>query len=384
MWPSKSGKEPSLRRLSQLAEVYECTVSDLLCDLGSKKERPVPARPGDLDPRTGDRDRNVDQLLPLAPPSPMMVDPQAEETDDSDLAAMRAFRTADLQVGGGQLYATVLSYLHAAVAPRLFGAATAGDGRSIFAAASALTEMAGWMAHDAGRDGAAGQHFRRSLAFAAVGGDSQLAAHVLGSMSHLAVHQGDPDHAVRLACQGQEALAKAPPNPALAARLLALQARGLAAMPQPDAAACGKVLLRAEQTLADKPADPPSPWISRFDEGSLASEAARSLRQLGQLQGAARQARRIIEIRPESHARSRAFGQLLLANILISQGQPDEACAAGREALAALQSLSSCLVVQELRKLAKRLEPCQASRIVAEYLMAVDDALHERLRVIPG
>lgn len=179
-------------------------------------------------------------------------------------------------------------------------------------------------------------------------------------------------------------LAKAPPNPALAARLLAMQARGLAAMPHPDAAACGKVLLQAEQMLASKPPDPPSPWISRFDEGSLASEAARSLRQLGQLQGAARHARRIIEIRPDSHARSRAFGQLLLASILISQGEPDEACAAGQEALAALQSLSSCLVVQELRKLAKRLEPYHARPIVAEYLMAVDDALHERLRVAPG
>jgi transcriptional regulator with XRE-family HTH domain len=383
MWPSKSGKEPSLRRLSQLAEVYECTVSDLLRDLGSKKERPVPARHDDLDRRTGDSDRAVDHLFPLAPSS-TMAGVQTEETDDSDLAAMRAFRTADLQVGGGQLYATVLSYLHAAVAPRLFGTAKADCGQSIFTAAGALTEMAGWMAHDAGRDGAAGEHFRRSLAFAAVGGDGQLAAHVMGSMSHLAVHQGDPGHAVRLACQGQEVLAKAPPNPALAARLLAMQARGLAAMPHPDAAACGQVLLQAEQTLASKPPDQPSPWISRFDEGSLASEAARSLRQLGQLQSAARHARRIIEIRPDSHARSRAFGQLLLANILISQGEPDEACAAGQEALAALQSLSSYLVVQELRRLAKRLEPYQASRVVAEYLMAVDDALHERLRVTPG
>lgn len=384
LWPSKSGKEPSLRRLSQLAEVYECTVSDLLSDLGSKKERRALTGPDDLDPRTGDGGRDVDHLLPLAAQSSTDAGTQTQQTDDSDLAAMHAFRTADLQVGGGRLYATVLSYLHAAVGPRLFGAAKAGDDQSIFTAASALTEMAGWMAHDAGRDDAAGQHFQRSLAFAAVGGDGQLAAHVLGSMSHLAVHQGDPSHAVRLARQGQEALAKAPPNPALAARLLAMQARGLTAMPHADAAACGKVLLRAEQTLADKRPGQPSPWISRFDEGSLASEAARSLRQLGQLQGAARHARRIIEIRPDSHARSRAFGQLLLANILISQGEPDEACAAGQEALAALQFLSSYLVVQELRNLAKRLEPYQASRVVAEYLMAVDDALRDRLRVISG
>lgn len=113
-------------------------------------------------------------------------------------------------------------------------------------------------------------------------------------------------------------------------------------------------------------------------------KVARSLRQLGQLQAAARHARLIIEIRPGNHARSRAFGQLLLANILVSRGEPGEACAAGHEALTAVRSVSSYLVVQQLRQLVKRLEPHQANRVVAEYLMAVDDALRERLKVIPG
>jgi len=34
MWPSKSGKEPSLSKLAMLAQVYECSVSDLLADVG--------------------------------------------------------------------------------------------------------------------------------------------------------------------------------------------------------------------------------------------------------------------------------------------------------------------------------------------------------------
>lgn len=174
-------------------------------------------------------------------------------------------------------------------------------------------------------------------------------------------------------------LAKAPPNPALSARLLALQARGLAAMPQPDAAACGQVLLRAERELDSGHADTPSPWISRFDEGSLASEAARSLHQLGQFRAAARHAQRIIEIRPDSHARSRALGQLLLANVLIAQGHADEACAAGYKALTAMESVSSYLVVQQLRQLAERLEPYRSSRVVADYLTAVEDVLRDRL-----
>lgn len=161
--------------------------------------------------------------------------------------------------------------------------------------------------------------------------------------------------------------------------LLAMEARGLAALPQAEPAGCGKALLRAEQALDENQPEPPSPWISRFDEGSLASKAARCLRRLGQYEAAARQAQRIIEVRPSSHARSRAFGQLLLANVLVAQGEPEAACIAGQQALDATQSLSSYLVAQQLRELAKLLKPYQASQVVAAYLMAVHHALRERL-----
>jgi transcriptional regulator with XRE-family HTH domain len=64
-----------------------------------------------------------------------------------DAAAMQAFRSADLQVGGGHLYASVTKYLQTDVAPRLFGSSAGADNRAVFTAAAALTEMAGWMAH---------------------------------------------------------------------------------------------------------------------------------------------------------------------------------------------------------------------------------------------
>ena len=268
----------------------------------------------------------------------------------SDAAAMQAFRAADCQVGGGHLYATVVSYLQTAVAPRLFGS-VAGAGPSVFAAAGALTEMAGWMAHDAGRDAVAQQHFQRALDLASAGNDGQLTVHVLASMSHLALHRAEPRAAIRLARQGQGALAEASPNPALSARLLTLEARGLGALPQPDRVLCGKALLRAERMLDRAPAEPQSPWISRFDEGSLASEAARCLRQLGHFDAAAEHARRIIEMRPNSHTRSRAFGQLLLASVLVARGEPEQACEIARQTLDATQSLGSYLVLQQLRDL---------------------------------
>ena len=303
------------------------------------------------------------------------------QDDGADAAAMQAFRTADLRAGGGHLYPTVVNYLQTAIAPRLFGTVTGGPG--VFAAASALTEMAGWMAHDAGRDEPAQQHFTRALDLAGASSDTQLSAHILASMSHLALHHDRPKQAIQLARQGQQALGADSPNPGLAARLLTMEARALATLPQPEPAACGKALLRAEQILGNEPAEPPSPWISQFDEGSLASEAARCLRQLGQMAAAARQAQRIIELRPGSHTRSRAFGQLLLASALIAQSEPEQACTLIQEVLDATQSLSSYLVIQQLRELAQLLEPYRANQAVAVLCTSLHGALRQRLWLYP-
>ena len=138
----------------------------------------------------------------------------------------------------------------------------------------------------AGRDASARRHFGRALVLVQVGGDHQLTAHILGSMSHLASYLGAPDEAVALARQGQAALHAGAANSALEARMLALEARGVAGKDPADPAECARLLLRAERALEDTPAASVSTWVSHFDEGSLASEATRCLRQLGDLEQA--------------------------------------------------------------------------------------------------
>ncbi|SBW23038.1 hypothetical protein FDG2_3471 [Candidatus Protofrankia californiensis] len=293
-------------------------------------------------------------------------------------AAMQSFRAADRNVGGGHLYATVVKYLHNEVGPQLFGDAQDGDGRFTFTAAAALTEMAGWMAHDAGQDMAAWQHFNRSYQLANIGSDRQLSAHILASMSHLADHIGKPNDAIQFAQRGREVLSGGPRQPELEARLLAMHARGLATLRQPKESA--QLLVQAEQMLTLSPAEEPSPWVSRFDEGSLASEAARCLRQVGDLRQAQLQAERIIALRPGDRTRSRAFGQLLLVTVFIAQGKPDEACAVAQAVLDATRQLGSYLVIQQLLDLKQLLEPHRATnKTVAAFLPCLEEALRERL-----
>jgi transcriptional regulator with XRE-family HTH domain len=293
-----------------------------------------------------------------------------------DVVTMQAFRTADLRIGGGHLYASVVNYLHRDLAPRLFGGTSPAGDRSVFTAAAALTEMAGWMAHDAGQDTIAQQHLGRAHDLVAIGGDYQLSAHILASMSHLSHRLKQPGQAIRLAHLGGKALHGFPPQPQLEARLLAMQARGHAARRQGKE--CTQLLIQAEDALACTPSEDQSPWISQFDEGSLASEAARCMRQLGDWSEARRQADRIIALRPSNRIRARAFGQLLLVISLIAQDQPEEACDVAHEALDATRSLGSRLVVEQLSELEQLFEPYRDNADVAEFLDSLKSTLGGR------
>ena len=186
-----------------------------------------------------------------------------------DLAAMHAFRAADLQVGGGHLYASVVKYLKQNLAPRLFDVSAPTSTPILFSAASGLSEMAGWMSHDAGRDGAARSHFLQALDYAKYAGDAQLTAHVLGSLAHLSDHLGLCEEALRFSRQGRQVLSRVS-SPPLKSRLLALEARAMASAG--DSSECAKLLIAAERVLTEAAADEPSAWVSNFDEASLASE----------------------------------------------------------------------------------------------------------------
>ena len=312
---------------------------------------------------------------PPSRPSKPRLPTELVPTRINDLAAMLSLRTADSQLGGGYLYATVANYLQHNVGPRLFGTTNA-DEQGVFTAAAALTEMAGWMAHDAGRDSLAETHFQRALGLAHAGQDHQLGAHVLGSLSHLAHHAGQPEQAVRYAVQGHQRLGVGAPHPAVEARLLAMQARGYAASNQDQA--CGQQLRRAERVLASAPDEAPSPWVSHFGQASLAAEAARCFRTLRQYGAARRQAEHVVETRPRHRARSRAFAQLMLVSILVAEGKPDQACTVATEVLDTTRSLGSYLVVQQLDELERLLGPYRRNREVAAFLDTLNAELRER------
>ncbi len=232
------------------------------------------------------------------------------------------------------------------------------------------------MAHDCGHDELAWQHFARASSMAVAGRDHQLAAHVFGSLSHLAHHLRRSEAAIAQAVHGQEQLARADPHPGLEARLLALRARGHAAIG--DSATCLDVLRRAERVLGSAQTARTSPWVSSYDSASLAIDTARCLHRIGHLGAARTQAEQVIRLRPPDRVRSRALAQLILASILIAQRAAEEACEVARQVLDATTALGSVQVFGQLEALGHRLRPYRGNGSVDDFCRYLQEELSAR------
>ncbi|WP_327073352.1 XRE family transcriptional regulator [Kitasatospora purpeofusca] len=309
---------------------------------------------------------------PTAPAEPYRAPAGEVLVHSDDRSAMDAFRSADRQAGGGRLYSAVVRHLTDSIAPRLVDGAS---GPAVFGAAAALTEMAGWMAHDSGQDSIAAAHFSKALPLARTSGDLPLAAHVAASSSHLALQTGDPRAAAHWAVVGVELARSGPHLPSLMARLHTMHARALAAGGQYATATAA--LDQAGASL-DLGADDEHPWLSPFDHATLASEAALIFGDLGKLGPALKYAEQAVSLREEGRARSLALSRITLASLHVRRGDLDAAVGVGVALLATSPTMGSVRVVQQLDGLRDQLRQHAAYDPVCEYLARFDDARRTR------
>jgi hypothetical protein len=303
------------------------------------------------------------------------VTPRGNDTAAIEAMAT-AFQVADRQVGGGHLYRSVLTYLRSEISPRLFDPTSTEHEGNVFAAAASLTEIAGWMAHDGGQDHYARRHFGQAYRLAAASQQPALVANVCASMSHLAGQLRRPEDAIRIADVGLQHARQGGAAARLTARLCAMKARGLAMMG--NTAECIAALDRAELVLVRVRDDKPAKWVSHFDEASLASESALCLRQLGELKDAEQQARRVVELRVGDRVRSRAFGQITLARVLLDAGHIEGSATVGRQVCAAVGSLTSARVIARLVSLAEALRPHASVPLVRDFLSDCADVTEQK------
>jgi transcriptional regulator with XRE-family HTH domain len=292
-------------------------------------------------------------------------------SDPLSIATIRAisesFQVADRKLGGGLLYHSVARYIKLEISPSLLDPPRDCSSSELFSAAASLTEMAGWMAHDGGSDDKSQRHFSQAYHLAVAAENPVLSANVCASMSHLAVQRGQAEDAARISAAGLARATQGEGTEQLVARLYAMRAR--AAAMQSRAKECHLALDSASDTLRNCAGSTRAEWIAGFDEASLAGESALCFYSLGTLDEAENEARKVIELRRTGdRARSRAFGQLTLANVFFKAGAVDEAARVGSETCLVARSLSSARVRSGLSRLGESLGASRAVPDVALFL----------------
>ncbi|MDG4866117.1 transcriptional regulator, partial [Streptomyces sp. T-3] len=158
-------------------------------------------------------------------------------------------------------------------------------------------------------------------------------------------------------------------TPRAEAMFYAAEARGHALMGDARAtqAVAGRANAAMERAEASADAGDDPVWIKHFDHAYLADELAHCHRDLGNAEAAARTAQESLDGHPETRARRRAIGLVLLATAQVQQREVEQACHTGTRAVELLGTLRSNRGAEYLEDFQQRLEPYRDEPVVREF-----------------
>ena len=287
-----------------------------------------------------------------------------------DLEAVRdmvsIFSRVDQRRGGGHARTAVVQYLTSDVAGYLRGSFPDPQvRREMFSAAGELAYLCGWMAFDNGEHAVAQNYFSVAVKLAAEADDPPIVGHVLRAMAHQALDLGHFRQGVELAAASMDGRRYSLACPRERALFGVVYARALGAAGQKAAAAAA--LIKAEDDLASAPEGGEEPArVFFFGEASLAHETACTLRDSGDLVGAAKEFRRSVRTRKAStFTRTHAVTLGYLGAVQARGGSLDEACATWSTALGAMDGVHSGRTRQVVADMRSALSPFRRRGIPA-------------------
>jgi tetratricopeptide (TPR) repeat protein len=286
--------------------------------------------------------------------------------------AAQSFRELDNRLGGGRVRSAVMQYLTDEITPVLAqGQFSADIGTRLAGVAAELAQLAGWVAYDTGLHGHAERYLTLALSFARHAGDDGLGAEILAAKAHQAVYLGRPAEAVDLA-RAAQVTARRAALPTLLAECCVMEAHGHAAAN--NARACARALSDAETAFERSARHNDPGWLRYFDEAYLAARMAHCFRDLGESRHAEHYARRSLDM-DGRFVRGKAFNLSLLATTLADQGDIEQACAVGAQAVDLAAGLRSVRSVQYIRTLQRALRGAADAPAVRELTDRVEQCL---------
>jgi tetratricopeptide (TPR) repeat protein len=231
-------------------------------------------------------------------------------------------RHLDDFIGGRDLHDLVSSELAAATA--VLGDATYDErlGRRLLSAVAELSQLAGWVAMDAGHVDAARRFYLDGVSAAHAADNRPVAANLLSTLSYQYANQGDPRTAVllaRTALRGAESTA----TPATVALLQERVAWACAKAG--DRPATEKALAAAEHHYDRRRPDDEPTWVYWLDDNEINVMAGRCYVELDQPQRAVALLADAVAVCDEEHAREAALYRSWLAEAYTRMGALDQA-----------------------------------------------------------
>jgi hypothetical protein len=266
---------------------------------------------------------------------------------------LKLFGRLDDELGGDGLYPPLARYVARVAAT---AAHDPGDGLPAFAR---LSQMAGWLALDADRHGAARRHLTAAVYAAHEAGDTDLAASALAYLSLQETYRGRPGPALSLARTALDGAAD--PTPLTRTMLGARLARAQAGLGDRDS--CLRTLDRMRADF-DRAGDRDEPaWLSYVDLVEVTAQAGACHLDLGMTDDAAAtlaEAVTLLERRAPHRVRDRVHYLARLAACQLTAGEVDQACQTAAEAAALGDAVGSSRVAGRLAAFAGRLAPFAA------------------------
>ncbi|KQM04195.1 hypothetical protein FF86_102950 [Frankia sp. CpI1-P] len=274
------------------------------------------------------------------------------------------FRRLDDYVGGRDLVGLVERELLGTVTMLREAIYDAAVGRRLLSSVAQLCQLAGWIAADAGRHGAAGRFLTGGIRAAHAGGDTALAANLISTQAYQTVNHADPRQGVLLAqtaCAGVGRSASATTRALLADRLAWAHARA------GERRACEQTLAVVERLYdrTDPAADPE--WVYWLDAREIDVMAGRCWTELRRPDRAEDRLRHGLTGYDPLRAREISLYETWFAEVHLQQGDVERACERALRAARLDARVNSARTAERLRMLARRLGGYRSVRAVREF-----------------
>ncbi|MGH3427762.1 MAG: hypothetical protein ACRDQZ_09380, partial [Mycobacteriales bacterium] len=230
---------------------------------------------------------------------------------------------------------------------RLRQSCQGADRQELLHVQTQFAELCGWLHQDSGDYHAAAYWSGRALEWAHMCGDHDAIAYILARKSHLAADMGDPAEAVDAAEAALTMVPRASARVVAIATTFAAQGHAL----KGDRTNCERSCDAAQSLLAQREADPDSPWARIVDHSYIEVYRARSLTFLGEYGAAIDSFRNGISSLPPGFRRDRGVYLAREAVAHVGHGDVEQASAVGLQALAIGAETASARIIGELTHL---------------------------------